>query len=113
MKKTALLLSFLFLGLLSAVPPASADVLSVEVGSAQLVGFLQDIEALGFKAQFVVPVHTQSTQVCSPCMTTATGYTLCADPTASPEAPFCHQDTVAISFLVVYEAASSQPCTPD
>jgi hypothetical protein len=115
-KKIALLLSFLsflLLGLLSVVPPATADILSVEVVSAQLVGFLHDIEALGFKARFVVPVHTQSTQVCSPCMTTATGYTLCADPTASPEAPFCHEDTVALTFLVVYEMALSQPCTPD
>jgi len=110
MRPTALLVS---LSLLSAVPPASAQVFSAEVGSPQLAGFVQDVEKLGYKIRFVVPATTKTTQVCVPCLTTETGHTVCADPLGPPEAPFCHQETETLSVQVVYEKApADQPCVP-
>src|ERR1700712_4835888 len=96
MKNTALFIALLFLGLLPS-HRASAEMLSAEVQSPRLAGFLHDIEALGYKVRFTVPAHTRSTQVCVPCLTTDTGYTVCADPTGPPEAPFCHQETETVS----------------
>ena len=111
MKNIALFVSLAGLALLPA-HRASAEMLSAEVQSPRLAGFLHDIEALGYKVRFAVPAHTQSTQVCVPCLTTDTGYTVCADPAGPPEAPFCHQETDTVSVQVIYEKVSDQPCTP-
>jgi len=111
MKTIALLASLLLLALLPA-HRASAEMLSAEVQSPRLAGFLHDLEALGYRVRFAVPAHTKSTQVCIPCLTTDTGYTVCADPAGPPEAPFCHQETETVSVQVIYEKVSDQPCTP-
>jgi hypothetical protein len=112
MKNIALLVSLAGLVLLPA-PRAGAEMLSAEVQSPRLAGFLHDIEALGYKVRFAVPAHTRSTQVCVPCLTTDTGYTICADPAGPPEAPFCHQEMETVSVQVIYEKVSDQPCTPN
>jgi hypothetical protein len=106
--------SFVLLAGLTQLPAqrARAEMLSAEVQSPRLAGFLHDIEALGYKVRFAVPSHTKSTQVCVPCLTTETGYTICADPAGPPEAPFCHQETETVSVQVIYEKVSDQPCTP-
>jgi hypothetical protein len=106
MKTGALILSFslsFLSGLLASAPPADAEMLAATVQSPQLAGFLGDLDMHGFKVRRIVPVPASTVQVCTPCVTLPTGYTLCADPTAPPQAPFCHQAPAIPALQVLYE----------
>ncbi len=100
MKTSALILSFSFLsGLLASAPRADAEMLATTVQSPELAGFLGYLDAQGFTVRRIVPLPASTAMICNPCMTTPTGYTICASPTASPQAPFCHQAPAALQVF--------------
>lgn len=105
MKTSALILSFSFFlsGLLASAPRAEAEILAATVQGSELAGFLGYLDAQGFRLRRIVPLPAQQTMICVPCLTTPTGYTICASPTATPEAPFCHPAPASPALQVLYE----------
>lgn len=104
MKTGALILSSSFLlGLLASAPRADAEVLAATVQSSELAGFLGYLETHDFRVRRVVPVAAPPAVICEPCVTMPTGYTICAAPTAPPQAPFCQQAPASPALQVLYE----------
>ena len=104
MKTGALILSFSFLsGLLASAPRADAEMLATTVQRPGLAGFLGYLDAQGFTVRRIVPLPAATITVCTPCVTTPTGHTLCADPSAPPQAPFCHLAPASPAVQVFYE----------
>jgi len=103
------LFSSFLLGLLSSAPRAEAEVLAATVQSPELAGFLGYLETHGCKVRRLVPAPSRPTSSCVPCLTTPTGYTICAAPTGTPEAPFCPPGAGAFAVQVFYERISNQP----
>jgi hypothetical protein len=105
MIRTACFATLLAVSLL-ATPAHAATYTSVQ-DAAGVPAYVDELSKMGFSVLSIVPAVTSSRQVCVPCLT-QDGHTVCADPDAPPEAPFCHTESELVSVLVVYR--DGQPC---